>query len=46
MKTIELNEQQIEYLKWLLNLKFKEYDAFVSATDKAIIRGILAKLND
>lgn len=44
MKTIELPEQHVDYLKWLLNLKLNEYDAFVSATDKAIIRGILAKL--
>ena len=45
MKTIELPEQFVEYLKWLLDLKLNEPMYMVSNTDRAIIKGILEKLN-
>ena len=45
MKTIELNEQQIDFLKGLINYGIFENDKS-SATEKAIANQILPKLED
>lgn len=46
MKTLELNEQQEMYLKWLLEQKSSEPDWQISKTDKIIVDQILSKLEN
>ena len=43
--TIELPEQQVEYLKWLLEIKLNEPVYAISNTDREIAKRILEKLN-
>jgi len=45
MKTFELNEQQIEYLKWLCEQELENPDQ-QSNTSRVILKGILTKLQD
>ena len=45
-KTIELNEQQVEYLTRLLDVKLNEPEYMVSNTDRTIARNLLEKLTN